>query len=182
MEIGLVSLLPALLLVRPGGMFASHEKVGLTVSLCLVVTGMLIRIWAGGCAGMHTGDLLIQAPRLTTGGPYSYVRNPIYLGTILLGIGMVGLIGDIRLLPLCIITFTVLYAMIVPAEERFLRASFGPEYENYIRAVPRLIPRLTRWNEGKQVNFQWGVLAGECRIAAVLLFAYFVMRLAMHFK
>lgn len=182
LEIGLVSVVPAAFLVRPGRMFGSHEIAGLFFSTGLIVAGMLLRIWAGGCAGMHTGDSRIQAPRLATGGPYSYVRNPIYLGTILLGLGMVGVIGDMRLLPLCLATFAVLYLMIVPAEERFLRDCFGLEYETYAGFVPRMIPRLTRWKDGRAVKFNWGVLAGEIRITAVLLSVYEVMRLAMCFK
>ena len=182
LEIGLLSVVPAAFLVRPGGMFGSHETAGLAVSTGLIIAGMLLRIWAGGCAGTHTGDSRILAPRLATGGPYSHVRNPIYLGTILLGLGMVGVIGDIRLLPICLITFTLLYVMIIPAEERFLRHCFGLKYEIYCGGVPRILPRLTRWQEGRAENFSWGVLWGEMRIAAVLVFVYGVMGLAVHFK
>jgi hypothetical protein len=72
--------------------------------------------------------------------------------------------------------------MIVPAEERFLRESFGAEYEAYFHAVPRMIPRPVRWKEGKSVPFNWGILAGEARIAAVLLIVFGVMKFAACLK
>jgi len=182
LEIGLLAVIPAAFLVKPNGMFGLHWIIGILGSSVLLLAGMFLRVWAGGCAGSHTGDSKIQAPRLSTGGPYAFVRNPIYFGTILIGVGMVGLIGDLRLLPLCLITFVVLYAFIVPAEEKFLRESFGGEYDAYSCAVPRLIPRLTRWKGSRNVPFNWGILAGEARIAVVLIFVYGVMKLAAYLK
>jgi protein-S-isoprenylcysteine O-methyltransferase Ste14 len=52
------------------------------------------------------------------------VRNPIYLGTVILGIGMVILSGDRRLLLLCALTFLALYFGMIPAEEEFLSQKF----------------------------------------------------------
>ena len=95
---------------------------------------------------------------------------------------MVGLIGDMRLLPLCVVTFVVLYSMIVPAEEKFLRATFGTEYDRYAKAVPRVRPRLTRWQESRKVPFNWGILKGEARISAVLMLVYGAMTFAGYLK
>ena len=182
LEIGLLAVIPAALLVKPNGMFGSHWKLGFAISAGLILAGMLLRAWAGGCAGAHTGDSEIQAPRLSTGGPYAHVRNPIYLGTILIGVGMVGIIGDSRLLPLCLITFAVLYAVIIPSEEKFLHEKFGAEYDAYCCAVPRLIPRPLRWQNSRSVPFNWGILAGEARIAAVLVICYGVLELSVYLK
>ena len=182
LEIGLLAVIPAAFLVRQGTMFGSHWKLGVTVSLLFVLAGMGLRVWAGGSAGNHTGESTIRAPRLATGGPYAHVRNPIYLGTIFIGLGMVGLIGDARLLPVCLLTFVALYAVIIPAEEKFLRTSFGAEYESYFREVPRFVPRLVRWNPSAEMPFNWGILAGETRIAAVLIAVYCVLKILPHLK
>jgi len=182
LEIGLLAVFPAALLVKPDDLFGVYWKLGIAGSLSLILAGIVLRTWAGGCAGTHTGDAEIQAPRLATGGPYAFVRNPIYLGTILIGLGMVGIIGDSRLLPLCLLTFLGLYAMIIPTEEKFLRESFREEYHAYFSAVPRLIPRVARWNGSRAVPFNWGILAGEARIAAVLAVVYGVMKLAAYLK
>ena len=182
LELGLLAVIPAAFLVKPNGMFGSHPNMGIIASMILLFVGMILRAWAGGCAGNHTGDSKIQARHLATSGPYTYVRNPIYLGTILVGIGMVGLIGDSYLLSLCALTFAVLYAVIIPAEEKFLRESFGAEYEAYFHTVPRWIPRSVSWKESRMTSFNWGILAGEARILAVLLLVYCVMKFAAYLK
>ena len=106
--------------------------------------------------------------------------NPIYLGSIILGLGMVGLLGDPWLLPLHVAAFAFLYAVIVPAEEEFLRGQFGSEFENYRRAVPRMIPRLRPWPGRNERPFNWDVLRGEEKIAGILVFIYAAMRAAGH--
>src|SRR5262249_36610736 len=119
---------------------------------------------------------------LTTGGPYAYVRNPIYLGNMILGLGMVGLMDDPRLLVLYLIAMVVLYTVIVPAEEAFLRGKFGDDYRRYCRAVPRLIPRLTPWPERTRRKFHWIVLRGEAWIVFYLVVIYAAMIAAEHLR
>jgi protein-S-isoprenylcysteine O-methyltransferase Ste14 len=182
LEIGLLAVIPAAFLVRPGGMFGAYWLLGEVLSALLLLCGIALRAWAGGCAGGHTGESQIQAPRLATGGIYAHVRNPIYLGTILIGLGMVGLIGDLRLLPLCLFTFALLYIMIVPAEEKFLRATFGAEYEAYCQAVPRWIPRPARWKQNRRAAFHWGVIAAEARLAAILIVVFGLIKCAAYLK
>jgi hypothetical protein len=113
-----------------------------------------------------------------TGGPFAYVRNPIYIGSILLGVGMSALIGDPLAYALTTMVFGVLYLCIVPAEEDHLLRTFGVEYERYREAVPRLIPRLQPWVERTQTAFQWEAARGELFIALVLVGIY----LALHFE
>src|SRR5436190_21382 len=74
-----------------------------------------------------------------------FARNPIYLGSMVLGLGMVGLIGDARLFPLYLAAFAFLYTILIPAEERFLLTTYGAQYEAYRSAVPRFIPRMQPW-------------------------------------
>jgi protein-S-isoprenylcysteine O-methyltransferase Ste14 len=143
----------------------------------LVTVGMGQRYWAAGSAGSHTHSAEIEGPRLATGGPYAFVRNPIYLGSMVLGLGMVGLIGDARLIPLYIAAFAFLYAFLVPAEERFLREKFGRAYDTYRAAVPRIIPRCTAWRGKTNGRFHWGAARGELHILAVLAAIYGFLQL-----
>jgi protein-S-isoprenylcysteine O-methyltransferase Ste14 len=142
----------------------------------LVVLGLGLRAWAGGSAGRHTRRATIEAPQLATGGPFAYVRNPIYLSSIILGLGMVGLLGDPWMFALYVLVFVFLYGAIVPAEEQFLRREFGEEYTRYCEHVPRLWPRLRRWSGARAAVFDRHVIFGEVRLGLVLVGIYAFLR------
>jgi protein-S-isoprenylcysteine O-methyltransferase Ste14 len=127
--------------------------------------GLALRAWASGCAGGHTRSAEIEAPQLVTDGPFAYMRNPIYVGTILLGFGMAALIGDPLAFLLAAIAFFVLYMAIVPAEEEFLGRQFGAAYAHYRAEVPRFLPRLQPWPGREKHTFQWSAMRGELVVA-----------------
>jgi len=176
LSIGLAAIPLAALIVRPRPLFGAHPLAGTLGSLALVVLGLSLRAWAGGSAGGHTRTATLEAPRLATGGPYAYVRNPIYLATIVLGLGMVGLLGDPWMFVLCVGAFALLYVTIVPAEERFLRSRFGLAYERYCAEVPRLIPRLRPWSGATPAPFNWRAARGEAHIALICAAIYVLLR------
>jgi protein-S-isoprenylcysteine O-methyltransferase Ste14 len=97
----------------------------------LSVIGLLLRAWAAG----H----LAKNQNLATGGPYSYMRNPLYAGTVLVASGLA--IGA-RSGPLAIIFAAVIifvYLPVIELEEQHLRDLF-PDYEQYSARVPLLFP------------------------------------------
>jgi Phospholipid methyltransferase len=110
----------------------------------------------------------IEGSKLATAGPYAHVRNPIYLGSVILGFGMVLLIGDQRLWVPCLLTFLALYFGLIPAEEEFLSQKFQDQYATYCRHVPRLIPRITSWAEATKTPFGWRTVSGEWRLSLIL--------------
>jgi protein-S-isoprenylcysteine O-methyltransferase Ste14 len=138
---------------------------------------MGLRFWAAGSAGTHTHSATIEGPQLATGGPFAFVRNPIYLGSMVLGLGMIGLIGDARLLPLHVAAFVVLYAILVPAEEKYLSRTFGADYDRYRASVPRFLPRLRAWHGRTERGFHWEAARGEFRLLGVLVGIYGVLEL-----
>jgi protein-S-isoprenylcysteine O-methyltransferase Ste14 len=160
------------LLVRPHTLWGPYREWGSLASALLVIGGLALRFWAAGSAGTHTHSDRIQGPRLATTGPYAFVRNPIYLGSMILGLGMIGLIGDGRLLPIYVAAFALLYAILIPAEERFLREKFGADYLAYCACVPRLVPRLRPARVSAAGTFHWQAARGELRIVAVLVGIY----------
>lgn len=176
--IGLAVVGGAVFIVRPRALFGEYEAAGVSISVALIVIGLALRTWAGGCAGEHTRDATIDAPRLVTGGPFAYVRNPIYLASVVLGLGMVLLIGDPWLLAPYAAVFAFLYGAIVPAEEEFLRNKFGPAYERYCAHVPRAWPRWRAWADAAPARFDSRALLGELRLALVLAGIYALLRLA----
>jgi protein-S-isoprenylcysteine O-methyltransferase Ste14 len=139
------------------------------LSAILILLGLGIRALADGFAGRHTRTEQIEAPRLSTGGPYSLVRNPIYLGSMMIGLGMVGLLASwIALIPF-VAVFAIFYFAVIPAEEQFLRRTFGRQYEEYCRNVPRLRPRLTPWPGAEKRAFDWKPALGEWRVALAII-------------
>src|SRR5882757_6449645 len=123
--VGLAVALVGCELLEPRPLFAAPHRGTQLLSLGIIALGIFLRVWASGCAGAHTRDARIRAPRLVTAGPYAHVRNPIYLGTILIGLGMSGLIGDPLAFALTGLALGTLYFTLVPAEEEFLRTQFG---------------------------------------------------------
>jgi protein-S-isoprenylcysteine O-methyltransferase Ste14 len=103
-------------------------------SLLLVVPGLWLRGYAAGYVKKNS--------ELTMTGPYAHVRNPLYLGSILIAAGFaVALIS----LPFAIALaafFLLIYVPVIASEEAFLRDTFL-EFEWYCARVPRLIPRIT---------------------------------------
>ena len=146
------------------------------------MAGLGARVLAAGFAGRHTRSSKIEGSRLATAGPYAHVRNPIYLGSVILGIGMVFLIGDRRLLLPCTLTFLALYFGMIPAEEEFLSQKFQDQYAVYCRNVPRLIPRITGWPEAGKTPFDWGAVGGEWQLSLILagIWSLIRVRVACH--
>lgn len=161
-----------LLIVRPHELHGARAWLVNGASLLLVLGGLALRAWGGGIAGLHTRTDDISAPRLVTGGPFAYVRNPIYLGSMVMALGMVGLLHDPWLLAIAIPGFAVVYSAIIPAEEEWLRGQYGREYEGYSRAVPRILPRLQPWPGREERPFDWRGVRGDVLTACYLLIAY----------
>jgi protein-S-isoprenylcysteine O-methyltransferase Ste14 len=185
--LGLFVVAIAGLFVRPTFPGSPEEAIVTGISIILVIAGVILRAWAAGWAGNHTRTSNIEAGKLATNGPYAFVRNPIYLGSIILGIGMLGIIGDWRLSPLCVATFAALYLVIIPAEEEFLHREYPLEYKVYCRNVRRLLPRFTPWAGAERTSFAWQPALGEWQtvviLVSILAFLYGVafLRSALHF-
>ncbi|MCH8820267.1 MAG: isoprenylcysteine carboxylmethyltransferase family protein [Acidobacteria bacterium] len=124
------------------------------VGLGLALAGLGIRIWAAG----H----IDKGSRLAACGPYRFTRNPLYLGSFLIGLGFSLAAAKAWLVVLFLILFFALYVPVMRREERELEHSFGSEYESYRRQVPFFLPRFSVGNptedstpETATRNFQW---------------------------
>ena len=130
---------------NPGGILTA-------VGTALIILGELIRLNGVRYAGGATRTRKVGAPALCTDGPYAYVRNPLYLGNIVIYAGIVLFAGGEKvylLLGLTVAFFVLQYGLIISLEEETLRGKFGDSYIRYVKSVPRLIPRFSHWS-GKQ--------------------------------
>ncbi|MGH9671315.1 MAG: methyltransferase family protein [Terriglobales bacterium] len=98
----------------------------------LIVLGLALR----GVASGH----LRKNMEVTTTGPYAYVRNPLYLGSLIVAAGFAVAARDLWLAAAMLAFFLAIYLPVILAEEAWLRTNF-PEFEEYARRVPRLWPR-----------------------------------------
>jgi protein-S-isoprenylcysteine O-methyltransferase Ste14 len=82
---------------------------------------------------------------LATTGPYTYCRNPLYLGSIIIAVGFAIASRDAWVAIVIVLLFAAIYVPVIRSEEAFLRQHF-PHYIDYARSVPRLLPRTLWWN------------------------------------
>jgi protein-S-isoprenylcysteine O-methyltransferase Ste14 len=126
--------------------------VSIFTGLCLLVMGEMIRLWGVSLAGSETRTTgPVGGSVLVTSGPFAYVRNPLYLGTIMIYFG-VGIMANTPILAIvALIYFFFQYTMIVSLEEEALVRLFGPEYISYVEAVPRFVPTFKKYG-GQNAN------------------------------
>jgi steroid 5-alpha reductase family enzyme len=103
-------------------------------SLLLVLPGLWLRAYAAGYVKKNR--------ELTITGPYAHVRNPLYLGSILITAGFAVALMSWPFAVVLVAFFLVIYVPVIASEEAFLRGEFL-EFEWYCARVPRLIPRIT---------------------------------------
>jgi len=119
------------LLVAAFAWFAHPSVRSLALGIAVSAAGLALRAWAAG----H----LAKNQQLTTGGPYAYVRNPLYLGTLLVAAGLGIACRSLGLAILFALVFLLIYLPVIMLEEQHLRKLF-PEYGQYAVTVPPLFP------------------------------------------
>ena len=97
------------------------------------VPGLLMRALASGHVRKNEA--------LATSGPYAYTRNPLYLGSLLIGVGFAVAARSWWVGVALVVMFFTIYVPVIRGEEAFLRQKF-PEFEEYARRVPRIFPRM----------------------------------------
>lgn len=141
--------------------------------ILLSCLGLALRIWAAGC--IEKGRFLARS------GPYRWTRNPLYLGSSIMGLGFSLAGSRHELVAAFIVLFPILYYPVMRREEEELRRSFGPDFEAYSREVPLFFPRLRpatdpaplaesagfRWSRVLS-NREYNALAGFLALAAYL--------------
>jgi protein-S-isoprenylcysteine O-methyltransferase Ste14 len=105
----------------------------LLIGAALAAAGEAVRLWASG----H----IEKTRRLATGGPYAHTRNPLYVGSALLGLGLAAASASPWVLLAVAAYFAAFYPPVIREESRFLREKFGAEYAAWAEAVPVFLPR-----------------------------------------
>ena len=141
----------------------------LALGAILIVPGLLIRALASGHVRKNEA--------LATSGPYAYTRNPLYLGSLLMGVGFALAARSWWVGVALVVMFFAIYLPVIRDEEAFLRRTF-PEFEEYAQQVPRMFPRITPRGDGGSGEFsfalylqhrEYNALLGALAMLAVLI-------------
>ncbi len=130
------------------------DAVGLAVALC----GQVLRAIVIGLAYIVRGgkNRRIYAEDLVTDGCFAHSRNPLYLGNMLVYLGLFVILNSVVGYAVGVPFFLIAYLCITAAEEDYLRRQFGAAYEAYFQQVPRFIPRLRGIRETMRgMRFNW---------------------------
>ena len=114
------------------------------VGLILILGGFALGLWsieAQMTIGRGTPVPMMPTQKLVVRKPFTYCRNPMTLGTILMYMGMCVWIGSISAVAIVLILMSLLLSYIKLFEEKELKARFGAEYLEYKRNTPFILPR-----------------------------------------
>jgi protein-S-isoprenylcysteine O-methyltransferase Ste14 len=126
--------------------FQAATPITLASGFVVVLLGEFIRISGVSYAGSETRTTgSVGGSFLVVSGGFAYVRNPLYLGNILiyLGVGIMSWALFPYLQIVALVFFYIQYKLIIDEEEGYLKKTYGEQYQNYLKNVPRLFPRFT---------------------------------------
>ena len=148
-------------------LFARPRPATLIAGAAVSLVGVLLRAWASG----H----IRKNDALAVSGPYAYTRNPLYLGSFILGLGFTIGSGRWWLGILFAALFLGIYLPVMRVESATLAQLFGESFQAYASKVPLFLPRLTPYRAGTtRVTFDSGLYLRyrEYRAALGLLIAW----------
>lgn len=150
--------------------FAQPTRDSLLVGGILAIAGELVRLWASG----H----IEKTRKLATGGPYAHTRNPLYVGSVLMALGLLAAVRHPLSIALGLGYLALFYPAIIREEAKFLRSRFPDEYHAWAREVPIFLPRLSPAGPRESkfeasrllANREWRSVFGLALLAAFMLF------------
>ena len=127
--------------------YAVPDDNSLRLGIGFTLAGILLRIWANGYA--------IKTSKLTTSGPYAFLRHPLYAGTMLIALGFVIMLRLSLIGVLLLAVMTVVYWRTIQKEELMLEEKFKGRYSAYKKKVPAVVPTVFRYKEGEKWPFSF---------------------------
>jgi len=105
----------------------------------IAIFGELIRVWAS--------SYIVKLDRLTTDGPYRATRNPLYLGSFIMGTGLLIISMNLTLAVVYYVLFLIVYPATMSAEKKELQKKFGDYYLEYQQGTPGFFPTFESFGE-----------------------------------
>lgn len=116
------------------------------VGYFFLLAGLTVRIWCIFYIGGRKSEELI------TEGPYSICRNPLYVGTLLLSIGVGLCFENLPMLVLILVAMLPAHVLVARMEENHLEEIFGQKYRSYKQKTPMFLPRLSNYTSSETLQ------------------------------
>ncbi|MCS6885789.1 MAG: methyltransferase [Acidobacteriota bacterium] len=126
-------------------LLASPTAMSIATGTAVALLGLVVRAWA--CGHLRKNE------QLATDGPYAYTRNPLYLGSFLLGLGLVLAANKFILFVIYVFFYLTVYWPVMLAEQEVMYNLFPEAYSEYALRVPLFFPRLKPWPGRNKGNF-----------------------------
>lgn len=154
--------------------FAHPEFATLIGGGVVALLGVLIRAWASG----H----IRKNQNLAISGPYAYTRNPLYLGSFILGVGFTVASGVWWLALLFTALFLGIYLPVMRVEAGDLIELFGEDYKEYASRVPLFFPQLSSYKaSAEKFDMSLYMRYREYRAAVGMVFALSILAVKAFF-
>ncbi len=127
--------------------FSSPTDRSFQAGIGFIVAGLLLRVWANSYA--------VKMDKLTTSGPYAFLRHPLYAGTFLVAAGLAIMLMNVYLAIPFILLLGSVYYRTIRKEEQMLEVKFKEDFLRYKKEVPALFPRLSPYREGEKWPFSF---------------------------
>jgi protein-S-isoprenylcysteine O-methyltransferase Ste14 len=137
---GLIGVILVVILAKP-------DLPSLMGGLGVCLPGLLLRAWASG----H----LRKQKELTISGPYMYTRNPLYLGNLIIGFGIVIASRSLWGFFIFMAYFLLFYPLVIQTEKKRMKELFPDEYEEYRKKTPLFLPSLNPFSSERKNRFSW---------------------------
>ncbi len=155
--------------------FAKPTWLTIAVGTGIAMIGVAIRGWASG----H----IRKAKELAISGPYGYTRNPLYVGSFILGLGFTVAAGVWWLALIFSALFIGIYLPVMRVEADDMHRIFPDEFPEYERNVPLLVPRFTVWkNTDIKFDFQLYLRYREYRAGVGAMVAIAILAAKAYFQ
>jgi len=139
--------------------FSRPSVKSLVAGGAVALAGLAVRAWAAG----H----LRKEKELTVSGPYQYTRNPLYLGNLIIGVGVGLAASSLPVAGILVVYFLLFYPVIIVKEKERMARLFPDAYRSYRAFVPLFIPRIRKSAGGGNGAFHWSIYRKNKEVRAV---------------
>ena len=171
--------------VRLGHLFVLVLLIVAAPNLRAAAAGTVLVLIGAGLRVLSAG-YIEKDEVLSLRGPYAHVRNPLYVGSFVMYLGFCFASGRPLIVVAYLPFFFCIYFATIFREEAFLTTKFGDRFAEYVRRVPRFLPRPTPAYKGGRGVFAWSQVWAnreyEGLIAAIVILSLLWVEAALKFS